>query len=89
MRNLPPDEPRRTRRGFLLTAAALAAAPGLPADPAATAVELPDFPADVALYRSAYRNWVGEITVDGLWACAPADPGQVVTVVNWAWRHGR
>ncbi|MGN9762581.1 cholesterol oxidase substrate-binding domain-containing protein [Streptomyces sp. SD31] len=61
----------------------------LPADPAVAAQELPDFPADVALYRSAYRNWVGEITADGLWACAPAGPDQVVGVVNWAWRHGR
>ncbi|WP_128430647.1 cholesterol oxidase substrate-binding domain-containing protein [Streptomyces cyaneus] len=60
----------------------------LPADPAVAAQELPDFPGDVALYRSAYRNWVGEITADGLWACAPAGPDQVVAVVNWAWRHG-
>ncbi|MER5216440.1 cholesterol oxidase substrate-binding domain-containing protein [Streptomyces sp. NPDC002838] len=57
------------------------------ADPAVAAEELPDFPAGVALYRSAYRNWVGEITADGLWACAPAGPDQVVAVVNWAWRH--
>ncbi|WP_079051785.1 cholesterol oxidase substrate-binding domain-containing protein [Streptomyces regalis] len=67
----------------------MAAVPTLhPADPAVAAQELPDFPADVALYRSAYRNWVGEITADGLWACAPTDPDQVVSVVNWAWRHG-
>jgi len=58
------------------------------ADPAVAAQELPDFPADVALYRSAYRNWVGEITADGLWACAPAAADQVAEVVNWAWRHG-
>ncbi|QOV33601.1 FAD-binding protein [Streptomyces ferrugineus] len=77
-----------TRRGLLRTAA-LAAVPTLaPADPAVAARELPDFPADVALYRSAYRNWVGEITADGLWACAPAGPDQVADVVNWAWRHG-
>ncbi|MFJ8596248.1 cholesterol oxidase substrate-binding domain-containing protein [Streptomyces sp. NPDC093598] len=87
--NHPSSGSPWTRRGFLLTAAALAAVPGLPADPAAAAVELPDFPADVALYRSAYRNWVGEITADGLWACAPGSPDQVVAVVNWAWRHGR
>ncbi|MEU6916750.1 cholesterol oxidase substrate-binding domain-containing protein [Streptomyces olindensis] len=86
--NFPSADPRWTRRGFLLTAAALAAVPGLPADPAVAAAELPDFPADVALYRSAYRNWVGEITADGLWACAPDGPDQVVAVVNWAWRHG-
>ncbi|MGI5372980.1 cholesterol oxidase substrate-binding domain-containing protein [Streptomyces sp. CA-251387] len=78
-----------SRRGFLRTAAALAAVPTLlPADPAVAAQELPDFPPEVALYRSAYRNWVGEITADGLWACAPATPDQVVAVVNWAWRHG-
>ncbi|MFE4579633.1 cholesterol oxidase substrate-binding domain-containing protein [Streptomyces chartreusis] len=79
-----------SRRGFLRTAAALAAVPTLlPADPAVAAQELPDFPAEVALYRTAYRNWVGEITADGLWACAPGGPEQVVAVVNWAWRHGR
>ncbi|MGW0337287.1 cholesterol oxidase substrate-binding domain-containing protein [Streptomyces sp. NPDC003011] len=58
------------------------------ADPAEAAEQLPNFPAGVALYRSAYRNWVGEITADGLWACAPADGGQAVDVVNWAWRNG-
>ena len=78
-----------TRRGFLLSAAALAAVPVLlTADPAVAAAELPDFPAEVDLYRSAYRNWVGEITADGLWACAPTDADQVVSVVNWAWQHG-
>ncbi len=78
-----------SRRGFL-RAAALAAAPTLlPADPALAAQELPDFPTDVALYRSAYRNWVGEITADGLWACAPDGPAEVLAVVNWAWRYGR
>ncbi|MEU3891670.1 cholesterol oxidase substrate-binding domain-containing protein [Streptomyces sp. NPDC029041] len=86
--NHPSDASSWTRRRLLLTAAALAAVPGLPADPAAAAAELPGFPADVALYRSAYRNWVGEITADGLWACAPDGPDQVVAVVNWAWRHG-
>ncbi|CAL9351697.1 cholesterol oxidase substrate-binding domain-containing protein [Streptomyces sp. enrichment culture] len=88
MDNVPSRDPGWTRRGFLLSAAALAAVPGLPADPAVAAAELPGFPPDVALYRSAYRNWVGEITADGLWACAPNGPDQVVAVVNWAWRHG-
>ncbi|MFE1881649.1 cholesterol oxidase substrate-binding domain-containing protein [Streptomyces diastatochromogenes] len=78
-----------SRRGFLRTAAALAAVPVLvAADPARAAAELPGFPAEVALYRSAYRNWVGEITADGLWACAPTGPEQVLSVVNWAWRSG-
>ncbi|WP_217552010.1 cholesterol oxidase substrate-binding domain-containing protein [Streptomyces sp. GbtcB6] len=79
-----------SRRGFLRSAAALAAVPVLlAADPAVAAAELPGFPAEVALYRSAYRNWVGEITADGLWACAPADAGQVLAAVDWAWRNGR
>ncbi len=78
-----------TRRGFLRSAAALAVVPVLlTADPAVAAAELPDFPAEVGLYRSAYRNWVGEITADGLWACAPTDADEVLSVVNWAWRHG-
>ncbi|MFI9615140.1 cholesterol oxidase substrate-binding domain-containing protein [Streptomyces sp. NPDC052023] len=78
-----------TRRGFLRTAAALSAVPAVSApDPAAAARELPGFPADVALYRTAYRNWTGEITAEGLWACAPEGPQQVVAVVNWARREG-
>ncbi|MFJ3803869.1 cholesterol oxidase substrate-binding domain-containing protein [Streptomyces sp. NPDC090088] len=79
-----------SRRAFLRSAAVLAAVPILlAADPAEAAAELPGFPAEVALYRSAYRNWVGEITADGLWACAPADAGQVLAVVDWAWRNSR
>jgi FAD/FMN-containing dehydrogenase len=74
-----------TRRSFLLSAAALTL---VPADPAVAAQELPGFPDEVALYRSAYRNWVGEITAAGLWACAPFDGEQVAAVVNWAWQHG-
>ncbi|MFD4604909.1 cholesterol oxidase substrate-binding domain-containing protein [Streptomyces sp. NPDC058464] len=78
-----------SRRGFLRSAAALAAVPVLlAADPAMAAAELPGFPAEVALYRSGYRNWAGEITADGLWACAPADAGQVLAAVDWAWRNG-
>ncbi|MEU1271165.1 cholesterol oxidase substrate-binding domain-containing protein [Streptomyces sp. NPDC005799] len=83
------DDPSFSRRAFVLSAAALAAVPVLiAADPAVAAEELPGFPEDVDLYRSAYRNWVGEITADGLWACAPTGPEQVPAVVNWAWRHG-
>ncbi|MCX5366152.1 FAD-binding protein [Streptomyces sp. NBC_00124] len=77
--------PNWTRRSFLLSAAALTL---VPADPAVAAQELPGFPDEVALYRSAYRNWVGEITAAGLWACAPSDGDQVTAVVNWAWQNG-
>lgn len=78
-----------SRRGFLLSAASLTALlPLALPDRAAAAQELPGFPEGVDVYRSAYRNWVGEITATGLWACAPADQGQVVAVVNWAWKQG-
>jgi hypothetical protein len=50
------------------------------------AADLPGFPDGAGLHRSAYRNWVGEISADGLWACAPSTPDQVVAVVNWARR---
>ncbi|TQE35172.1 FAD-binding protein [Streptomyces ipomoeae] len=83
------DSSAPSRRGFLLTATALALAPQfVRQDPAAAAAELPGFPEDVELYRSAYRNWGGEITASALWACAPVDAGQVVAVVNWARRQG-
>ncbi|MEW2624603.1 cholesterol oxidase substrate-binding domain-containing protein [Streptomyces sp. NPDC048106] len=78
-----------SRRRFLAGAAALAATIGIVRpDPAVAAAQLPDFPPDVELYRTVYRNWADEITAEGLWACAPADPDQVVEVVNWAWRQG-
>jgi FAD/FMN-containing dehydrogenase len=83
--SLTPVTHNWTRRSFLLSAAALTL---VPADPAVAAQELPGFPDDVALYRSAYRNWVGEITAAGLWACAPSDGDQVAAVVNWAWQNG-
>ncbi|WP_075030094.1 cholesterol oxidase substrate-binding domain-containing protein [Streptomyces mirabilis] len=78
-----------SRRGFLLSAASLTALlPLTLPDRAAAAEELPGFPEGVDVYRSAYRNWVGEITATGLWACAPADQDQVVAVVNWARKQG-
>jgi FAD/FMN-containing dehydrogenase len=83
------DSSETSRRGFLLGAASLALTPQfVRQDPAAAAAELPGFPSDVELYRSAYRNWGGEITAAGLWACAPADADQVVAVVNWARQQG-
>ncbi|WP_406470727.1 cholesterol oxidase substrate-binding domain-containing protein [Streptomyces sp. NBC_01615] len=81
--------PAWSRRGFLLSAAALLAGPPIVVAGSAAAADLPGFPEGVDVYRSAYRNWVGEITADGLWACAPRDADQVVQVVNWAWQQGR
>lgn len=83
------DSSATSRRGFLLGAAALALTPQLARqDPAAAAAEPPGFPSDVELYRTVYRNWDGESTASGLWACAPADAEQVVAVVNWARGQG-
>ncbi|MFI6783137.1 cholesterol oxidase substrate-binding domain-containing protein [Micromonospora sp. NPDC050276] len=75
-----------TRRGFLEASAVTAAGalwmPGL--DRSAP----PDFPTDIPVYRETYRNWAGEIQVDGMWTCAPRTPAEVVTVTNWAYGHG-
>lgn len=84
--HLRSEEPSAwSRRGFLLTAAALAAASQVVVQGRAeAAADLPGFPEGVEVYQSAYRNWVGEITAVGLWACAPRAADQVVQVVNWA-----
>ncbi|MBE1490275.1 cholesterol oxidase substrate-binding domain-containing protein [Plantactinospora soyae] len=75
-----------TRRGFLEASAVTAVGalwtPGL--DRSAP----PDFPTDIPVYRETYRNWAGEIQVDGMWTCAPRTPAEVVTVTNWAYGHG-
>jgi len=47
-----------------------------------------DFPAGIALYKQAFQNWSGEIVVSNLWTAAPATPGEVVAIVNWARTHG-
>ncbi|MEE6307694.1 cholesterol oxidase substrate-binding domain-containing protein [Plantactinospora veratri] len=74
-----------TRRGFLEASAVTAFGslwtPGQRPAP-------PDFPADVPVQREAYRNWAGEIQADGVWTCAPRTAADVVTVTNWAYRHG-
>ncbi|WP_406176841.1 hypothetical protein [Streptomyces sp. NBC_00996] len=51
-----------SRRGFLLSAATLVAGPPLSVRGSAAAADLPGFPDGVDVYRTAYRNWVGEIT---------------------------
>ncbi|WP_422769410.1 cholesterol oxidase substrate-binding domain-containing protein [Plantactinospora sp. WMMC1484] len=73
-----------TRRGFLEASAVTAVGtlwtPGGRQAP-------PDFPAGIPVEREAYRNWAGEIQADGVWTCTPRTPADVVTVVNWAYRH--
>jgi FAD/FMN-containing dehydrogenase len=80
-----------TRRSILagaVGAAALTAAGWTPAFrvPSARAdiPTPPNFPATIPLYQQAFKNWSGEIAVDGVWTCAPATPADVVTIANWA-----
>ncbi|WP_075662908.1 cholesterol oxidase substrate-binding domain-containing protein [Streptomyces acidiscabies] len=75
-----------SRRGFLGGAAAVLVL--LAADPAAASSELPGFPSEVDLRRTAYRNWDGTIVAVGLWACVPETPAQAVAAVNWAHAQG-
>jgi len=46
-----------------------------------------DFPANVPLFKQAFRNWSGEIKIDDAWTCSPRDENEVVQVVNWAWKN--
>ncbi len=80
-----------TRRSILAGAVGAAALTGagwspafrIPAASAAIPIP-PSFPAIIPLYQQAFRNWSGEIAVDGVWTCAPATPAEVVTIANWA-----
>jgi len=85
---------RRALLGGAAGALALGAAQWTPLGriPAATAAttlaEPPSFPAGIALYQQTFQNWSEEVTVDGLWTCAPATPQDVVTLANWARAQG-
>ncbi|MGI5215236.1 cholesterol oxidase substrate-binding domain-containing protein [Plantactinospora sp. CA-290183] len=74
-----------TRRGFLEASAVTAF--GTLWTPAGRSAP-PDFPADIPVHREVYRNWAGEIVVDGVWVCAPRTPAEVLTVANWAHTQG-
>ena len=90
------DRSQLSRRAFVAggTAAGLALLTPLGRVDAATAASLgaanvpPDFPAGIRLYQQSYQNWAQQITVDGLWTCAPVNADQVVTIANWAAAHG-
>jgi FAD/FMN-containing dehydrogenase len=51
---------------------------------AAGAAAPPNFPAGITLFQQAYKNWSGEIAVDGAWTCKPTTAAQIVTLANWA-----
>ncbi|WP_394846449.1 FAD-binding protein [Pendulispora brunnea] len=48
----------------------------------------PGFPRSIPLYQRAFENWSGQIFVERVWTCAPADATDVVTIVNWAHQNG-
>jgi FAD/FMN-containing dehydrogenase len=84
-----------SRRRFIASSTALAAgALWVPAARAAArsragpAERLEGFPHGVAVRQERFENWSQTIEVDRVWTCAPREPGEVVDVVNWAWRHG-
>ena len=92
-----PDAPAHlSRRAFLggAAAATVASQAGLlqwvPAFrvPAAGAAVPPGFPPSIPLYQQGYKNWAGDIVVDGLWTAAPQTPAHVVTIANWARTNG-
>ncbi|WP_052432763.1 cholesterol oxidase substrate-binding domain-containing protein [Streptacidiphilus carbonis] len=58
------------------------------ASAASTLAAPPSFPAGITLYQQTFQNWSEEVTVDGLWTCAPATPQDVVTLANWAHAQG-
>ena len=61
----------------------------IPAASAATTIAAPPaFPAGISLYQQTFQNWSEEVTVDGLWSCAPATAQDVVTLANWAHAQG-
>ena len=58
------------------------------ASAASTLAAPPAFPSGISLYQQTFQNWSEEVTVDGLWTCAPATADDVVTLANWAAAQG-
>ena len=81
-----------SRRRLMQGAAVAGVAAWLPFEqiPAAQAAlpTPPTFPSGIPLYQQAYKNWSGEIAVDGVWTCTPNTPADVVTLANWARANG-
>lgn len=82
-----------SRRRFLKTSAIAGAATWLPAfrvsaADAASCTPPPNFPNGVELFQQAFENWSKGIVIEDLWTCAPRNPQECVTVVNWAANNG-
>jgi FAD/FMN-containing dehydrogenase len=84
-------QPLPRRRMLTASAGALALVwmpvPGAVAADAGCPVP-PDFPAGVEHYRQSYRNWAGELRADDVWTAVARTAQDVVTLANWARRHG-
>ncbi|QMU76591.1 FAD-binding protein [Streptacidiphilus sp. PB12-B1b] len=89
-----PQLSRRALLGGAAGALALSALQWSPlgripaADAASTLAVPPDFPDGIALYQQTFQNWSEEVTVDGVWTCAPNSPEDVVTLADWARAQG-
>lgn len=86
---MPFSVPVESRRRFLASASALAAA--ALATRIASAEEgtpPPPFPAHIPVEREDYLNWSGEQRVPGLWTASPRRPEDVEDLVNWAFERG-
>src|SRR5688572_11297863 len=104
LKDKEPEAQGRNRRSFLAGTIGLGATAGLAACGDSAAKEwtlgarvLPSegscaapvgFPANLTLYRQAYRNWAGDLRVDDIWTCAPATGADVVALANWAQTSG-
>ncbi|MGU7843919.1 cholesterol oxidase substrate-binding domain-containing protein [Burkholderia sp. AW33-5] len=44
----------------------------------------PNFPSGIPLYKQAFQNWSGEISISDVWTAAPTNTDDVLTVINWA-----
>jgi FAD/FMN-containing dehydrogenase len=82
---------RRVFLGGVAAAGALTWVPVFRATPAsaqATTAPPPNFPSSISVYQQAYQNWSGMISIEDVWTCAPASPGDIVTLANWAHANG-
>jgi FAD/FMN-containing dehydrogenase len=50
--------------------------------------EPPNFPARIPVFKQAYRNWSGEISIDAVWTATASSPEDIVTLANWAHANG-
>ncbi|WP_037347216.1 cholesterol oxidase substrate-binding domain-containing protein [Sciscionella sediminilitoris] len=87
-----PELSRRSLLGTTAAAGAVAAlgsaTPGTAAAATGAGTKPHNFPDHIELYNEVFRNWDGVIHTDPLWTCAPASPGDVVELANWARANG-